>query len=81
MFCPGKFRYFCISLRPKTEKPMASEIRNPQLWQDGRLKIDWVRHHMPLLNSLEEEFKATLPFKGLKVALSVNLEALTAYLC
>ena len=60
---------------------MASEIRDPQLWQDGRLKIDWVRHHMPLLNGLEEEFKATLPFKGLKVALSVHLEAKTAYLC
>ena len=60
---------------------MASEIRNPQLWQDGRLKIDWVRHHMPLLNSLEEEFRTTLPFKGLKVALSVHLEAKTAYLC
>ncbi len=29
---------------------MASEIRNPELWQDGRLKIDWVKHHMPLLN-------------------------------
>ena len=60
---------------------MASEIRNPQLWQDGRLKIDWVRHHMPLLNSLEEEFRQTLPFKGMKVALSVHLEAKTAYLC
>ena len=60
---------------------MASEIRNPQLWQEGRLKIDWVRHHMPLLNGLEEEFRQTLPFKGLKVALSVHLEAKTAYLC
>ena len=60
---------------------MTSEIRNPQLWQDGRLKIDWVRHHMPLLNSLEEEFSKTLPFKGMKVALSVHLEAKTAYLC
>ena len=60
---------------------MASEIRNPQLWQEGRLKIDWVRHHMPLLNGLEEEFFETLPFKGLKVALSVHLEAKTAYLC
>ena len=45
---------------------MASEIRDPQLWQDGRLKIDWVRHHMPLLNGLEEEFRQTLPFKGRK---------------
>ena len=60
---------------------MASEIRNPELWQDGRLKIDWVRHHMPLLNGLEEEFRTTLPFKGKKVALSVHLEAKTAYLC
>ena len=60
---------------------MASEIRNQDLWQDGRLKIDWVRHHMPLLNGLEEEFRQTLPFKGKKVALSVHLEAKTAYLC
>ncbi len=65
----------------KTRYIMASEIRNPELWQDGRLKIEWVRHHMPLLNSLEEEFARTLPFKGLKVALSVHLEAKTAYLC
>ena len=57
---------------------MASEIRDIQLWPDGRLKIDWVRHHMPLLNGLEEEFKATLPFKGMKIALSEHLEAMTA---
>lgn len=60
---------------------MSNEIRNAALWQDGALKIDWVKHHMPLLNGLEEEFKQTLPFKGLKVALSVHLEAKTAYLC
>ena len=54
---------------------MASEIRNPQLWQDGRLKIEWVRHHMPLLSGLEEEFRQTLPFKGLKVALSYTESA------
>lgn len=60
---------------------MASEIRNPELWPEGLMKIEWVRHHMPLLNGLEKEFKETLPFKGLKVALSVHLEAKTAYLC
>ena len=60
---------------------MASEIRNPQLWNEGRLKIDWVRHHMPLLNGLEDEFRQDQPFKGLKIALSVHLEAKTAYLC
>ena len=60
---------------------MASEIRNAALWPDGDLKIEWVRHHMPLLNGLEDEFKAEQPFKGLKIALSVHLEAKTAYLC
>ena len=60
---------------------MASEIRNPELWPDGNLKIDWVRHHMPLLNGLEKEFVGKKPFTGLKIALSVHLEAKTAYLC
>ena len=60
---------------------MASEIRNPELWPDGALKIEWVRHHMPLLSGLEAEFRSEQPFKGCKVALSVHLEAKTAYLC
>lgn len=60
---------------------MASEIRDINLWPDGQLKIEWVRHHMPLLNGLEEEFSREKPFKGLKIALSVHLEAKTAYLC
>jgi adenosylhomocysteinase len=60
---------------------MAYDINNPDLWQDGELKIDWVRHHMPLLAGLEKEFKADKPFKGNKVALSVHLEAKTAHLC
>ena len=58
-----------------------SEIRNSALWKDGRIKIDWVRHFMPLLNGLEEEFRISRPFEGLKIALSVHLEAKTAYLC
>ena len=58
-----------------------SEIRNPGQWESGELKIGWVRHHMPLLEGLEKEFKAEKPFKGLKVALSVHLEAKTAHLC
>ena len=58
-----------------------SEIRDPGLWEGGELKIDWVRNHMPLLDGLEKEFKESKPFKGLKIALSVHLEAKTAHLC
>ena len=60
---------------------MASEIRDESLWESGKRKIDWVKGNMPLLNGIEEEFSKTKPFAGLKVALSVHLEAKTAYLC
>ena len=60
---------------------MESQIRNSSLFPDGELKIEWVKSHMPLLNALEREFSESRPFEGLKVALSVHLEAKTAYLC
>ena len=58
-----------------------SEIRDINLWESGQRKIQWVKDNMSLLRSIEEEFKADKPFAGLKVALSVHLEAKTAYLC
>lgn len=58
-----------------------SEIRDIELWESGKLKIEWVRNNMSLLRSIEEEFERDKPFVGLKVALSVHLEAKTAYLC
>ena len=58
-----------------------SEIRDTSLWESGALKIQWVRSHMPLLRGLQEEFIRTQPFLGRKIALSVHLEAKTAYLC
>jgi adenosylhomocysteinase len=36
---------------------------------------------MPVLGSIEKEFRAAKPFAGMKVALSIHLEAKTAYLC
>jgi adenosylhomocysteinase len=58
-----------------------SEIRNIDLWESGARKIEWVRRNMCLLRSIEEDFKRYKPFSGLKVALSIHLEAKTAYLC
>lgn len=60
---------------------MPNEIRDINLWESGKIKIDWVEQNMPLLRSLKAEFEETKPFKGLKIALSVHLEAKTAYLC
>ena len=60
---------------------MSSEIRDVNLWESGETKIQWVKNNMPLLRGIEEEFSAEKPFKGIKIALSVHLEAKTAYLC
>lgn len=47
----------------------------------GHQKIAWVRNHMPLLRDMETEFAKTKPFAGIKISLSVHMEAKTAYLC
>lgn len=58
-----------------------SQIRDIKLSPSGGHKIEWVRRNCPLLRSLEEEFSRTKPFAGKKIALSIHLEAKTAYLC
>ncbi len=58
-----------------------SEIRDISLYESGDMKISWVKSNMPLLSQIEKEFERDKPFKGLKVALSIHLEAKTAYLC
>ena len=57
------------------------EVRDLSLAPSGHKKIQWVKDNMPLLRGLEEEFVNTKPFKGVKISLSVHLEAKTAYLC
>jgi adenosylhomocysteinase len=55
-------------------------VRDINLAPAGRMKIDWVQAHMPVLNTIRKEFERDLPFKDTRVALSVHLEAKTAYL-
>ena len=58
-----------------------SEIRDIALWESGERKIQWVKGNMPLLRGIEAEFAQTKPFAGKRIALSIHLEAKTAYLC
>ena len=60
---------------------MGSEIRDINLAESGERKIEWVKRNCDLLRTLEKEFSETKPFAGKKIALSVHLEAKTAYLC
>ncbi|MCD7769769.1 MAG: adenosylhomocysteinase [Oscillospiraceae bacterium] len=58
-----------------------STIRDIQLAPSGERKIAWVARNMPLCSAIAEDFRRDKPFAGLKIALSVHLEAKTAYLC
>ncbi len=58
-----------------------SEIRDLTLAPSGEKKIAWAKRFMPLLNSIEEDFKKEKPFAGLKMTVSLHLEAKSAYLC
>ena len=58
-----------------------SLIKDIALAPSGEMKIKWVERNMPVLRGIGEDFAKTRPFEGLKVALSVHLEAKTAYLC
>ena len=58
-----------------------SIIRDINLAPSGENKIEWVRRNCPLLRSLEEDFSKAKPFAGKRIALSIHLEAKTAYLC
>ena len=60
---------------------MSYEIRDINLAESGEHKIDWVRKNCPLLRSLEDDFSREQPFAGVRIALSIHLEAKTAYLC
>ena len=58
-----------------------SMIRDIALAPSGEMKIKWVERNMPVLRGIGKDFAAQKPFAGLKIALSVHLEAKTAYLC
>ena len=51
---------------------MSYEVKDINLYPSGEHKIDWVRKNCPLLRSLEEDFKRELPFKGVRIALSIH---------
>ena len=58
-----------------------STIRDISLAPSGEKKIAWAARNMPLCRAIGKEFEQNKPFAGVKIALSVHLEAKTAYLC
>lgn len=57
-----------------------SDIKDLSLAPSGQDKINWVASYMPILNHIKREFEQTKPFAGMKISMSIHLEAKTAYL-
>ena len=57
-----------------------SDIKDIKLAPSGHDKINWVASYMPILNTIKADFEKNQPFKGLKISMSIHLEAKTAYL-
>ena len=57
-----------------------SIIKDPALAEAGRQKIRWVQDFMPALGGIAARFEKEKPFAGKRFAVSVHLEAKTAYL-
>ncbi len=55
-------------------------VRDISMAPSGKKKIEWVQSSMPVLTAIEKEFRKTQPFRGLKIAISIHLEAKTANL-
>lgn len=57
-----------------------SIVKDAGLASEGWRKIRWVQAHMPVLNIIEKEFERERPLEGTKIALSIHMEAKTAYM-
>ena len=55
-------------------------VAAPQLAEEGKQKIEWVKRNMPILQQIETNFLEQQYFRGLRVLVCIHLEAKTAYL-
>ena len=59
---------------------MESMIRDIKLAPSGHAKIDWVKRFMPVMAAADKEYSVTKPFAGIKMVITLHLEAKTAYM-
>lgn len=55
-------------------------VKNLALAESGKKKIEWAYQNMPVLKEIEKEFVMDKPFIGIRIAVSVHVEAKTACL-
>jgi adenosylhomocysteinase len=56
------------------------DVKDLGLSKNGRLRIEWARYHMPVLNLIEERFKKEKPLSGIRLAACLHVTTETANL-
>lgn len=57
-----------------------SIIKDPSLAEVGEKRIEWARRHMPVLESIKQEFEKTKPLKGARIVACLHVTVETANL-
>lgn len=57
-----------------------SKIKDPNLKDIGKKRIEWAKRHMSLLFQINKEFEKTRPFENLTISVALHLEKKTAVL-
>ncbi len=57
-----------------------SNIKHPELADEGKRRIEWAELHMPVLHSIGKYFGKKKPLKGLKVGMCLHVEPKTCVL-
>lgn len=57
-----------------------SEIRDPSLAGEGRLRIEWAERQMPVLARIRERFEKEKPLEGVRIAACLHVTTETANL-
>ena len=51
------------------------KIKDVGLYASGNDRVDWARHHMPILKAIKQRLSVEQPFKGHKIGICLHVEA------
>ncbi|MDM7911660.1 MAG: adenosylhomocysteinase [Methanotrichaceae archaeon] len=57
-----------------------SVVKGPALAESGEKRIEWARRHMPVLESIKQEFEKAKPLKGARIVACLHVTVETANL-
>ena len=61
-------------------KAIPHDVKNLRLSKEGKKRIEWADHDMPVLGMIKERFGKTKPLKGIRISACLHITAETANL-